>query len=154
MTARMASDFQPADFDFGTIDVTPATGSRFADYQPTKHTSARRTMSRFATKTIAAFTFCLAAALSCSGQAGESDQMSDDEYYFLLSIGEIEEKPMPSTEMTEPSKTETQSQTSTSSIQGVSGLDLGSSRIRGLSGTDLGSGRIRNLSGTDLGSGR
>lgn len=105
-------------------------------------------MTRFAAKTIAAFAFFLSAAYGCGVQAGQYDHMSDDEYNFLLSIGAIEETPMPQPPAT-PVVAQPQSQPQTQNftptrnthIQGLSGTDLGSSRIKGLSGTDLGSSR-------------
>ncbi len=98
-------------------------------------------MTRFAAKTIAAFAFFLSAAYGCGVQAGQYDHMSNDEYYFLLSIGAIEETPMPQPPAVTQPQTQNFTPTRNTHIQGLSGTDLGSSRIKGLSGTDLGSSR-------------
>ncbi len=111
-------------------------------------------MTSFATKIMFV---CLFTAFSSIATAGDFESgMSEEEYYFLVSIGVIVEDFVPMDEV--PAKNQTSKSYSSSNVQtdvkGLAGLDLGSGRIKGVSGLDLGSGRIKGVSGLDLGSSR
>ncbi|QDT31419.1 hypothetical protein [Thalassoglobus polymorphus] len=111
-------------------------------------------MTSFATKIMFV---CLFTAFSSIATAGDfGSRMSEEEYYFLVSIGVIVEDFAPMDEV--PAKNQTSksytTNTTQADVKGVSGLDLGSGRIKGLAGLDLGSGRITGVSGLDLGSSR